>query len=69
MDTFERLIETLPDDSRQSIRDVADTMYMMKTWFEEYRMNCTASDLIEVTKFILEREEALIKAGIKAGSR
>ena len=43
---------------RQPIIDVADTMYVCKKWFEGHEIAFTASDLLAMTRLVLEREQA-----------
>jgi hypothetical protein len=47
---------------RQPVIDVADTMYVCKKWFEGHEVAFTASDLLAMTRLVLEREQALAKA-------
>jgi hypothetical protein len=43
---------------RQPVIDVADTMYVCKKWFEADEVAFTATDLLAVTRRVLERERA-----------
>jgi hypothetical protein len=41
---------------RQPLIDVADTMYACRKWFEAHEVAFTASDLLAMTRLVLERE-------------
>jgi hypothetical protein len=47
---------------RDAVIEVADTAYMCKTWFESYKLEATAADVIAMTRLIIEREAALVAA-------
>jgi hypothetical protein len=64
LNQFERLMlkENWPGDSdraRTAVRDVADTMYACREWFEGYKVPYTGADLVAMTKLILARERDL----------
>jgi hypothetical protein len=42
---------------RGPIIDVADTMYVMKLWFETYQIAFTAADLVGATRLVLEQKK------------
>jgi hypothetical protein len=71
LNQFERLMlkENWPGDSdraRTAVRDVADTMYACREWFEGYKVPYTGADLIAAASLTLKRERE-IADGIKRG--
>ena len=41
---------------RTALRDVADTMYACREWFEGYKVAYTGADLIAMARMVMERE-------------
>jgi hypothetical protein len=69
LNRFEQLMlkDNWPGDSdraRTGVRDVADTMYACREWFEGYKVAFTGADLVAMAKLILARERE-IADGIK----
>ena len=68
MNPFEQLLSKgYASDARSrhmkdAVIEVADTAYMCKTWFESYKLEATAADVIAMTRLILEREAAIVAA-------
>jgi hypothetical protein len=64
LNQFERLMlkENWPGDSdraRTAVRDVADTMYACREWFEGYKVAYTGADLVAMAQMVLKRERDL----------
>jgi hypothetical protein len=61
-DTFEFWLERCPDEMRLALIDVADTAFMCMRWIEDRRvLTYTASDVMAMTKMVLDRESARAK--------
>jgi hypothetical protein len=43
---------------RQPLADVSDLMCVAKKWFDSHEVAFTASDLLAMTRLVLEREQA-----------
>jgi hypothetical protein len=41
---------------RTALRDVADTMYACREWFEGYKVASTSADVIAMARMVMERE-------------
>ena len=41
---------------RTALRDVADTMYACREWFEGYKVAYTGADMIAMARMVMERE-------------
>jgi hypothetical protein len=64
LNQFERLMlkENWPGDSdraRTAVRDVADTMFACREWFEGYKVPYTGADLVAMAKLVIAREREI----------
>jgi hypothetical protein len=48
----------------QPLIDLTDVMYVCRKWFEGHEVAFTASDLVAMARFVLEREQAMRKEEI-----
>jgi hypothetical protein len=53
-DHFDKIIDGLPKNGGfvSGLIFVADTMRLMKTWFDDHEIKYTAADLIEAAKLV-----------------
>ena len=47
---------------RTALRDVADTVYACREWFEAYKVAYTGADVVEMAKMVMKRERDLADA-------
>lgn len=72
MNRFEKLLQQMQTHSggvgnfRNALIEVADTAYACKLWFESYGLAATASDVVAMTRLVIEREMAITTAEAKA---
>jgi hypothetical protein len=69
LNRFETLLDKdLSGHPKRALRDVADTAYACKVWFECYlvtdggKVPFTGADVIAMTKLVLAREDAMVAA-------
>jgi hypothetical protein len=54
---FDWALRAIEDpNTRMAVIDVADRMFLIKKWFEEYKISYTAADLVAAANLVLARE-------------
>ena len=56
MNAFDRTLSQTTEEWRTPVIAVADTMFIMKHWFEDNGIAFTAADLVDVTKLVIEHK-------------
>jgi hypothetical protein len=46
-----------PSNFRRALTDVTEAAYLVKLWFDDHGVSCTAADLVAMTAMVLQREQ------------